>query len=818
MASGNFISNTGTNLNLYVVWSSTSNVDTNKSSVTAKVYMRSYTISGTALTDSYISINGNKKSFAGTSLSKTSSSLTDTLIATHTVSVAHDSDGTKSITIKANLEFNGTVSGKYLSDITASKTVKLDSIPRASALSVPSSVNVYSNLTVTINPASSSHRHKVKFVIDGTTKYTSGYIASGTKTFSYLIPRSWISGTSDKKMTVYLYTYTSSGTSSIGSKTATTTIKVPCSSFTIPTSANTGSAFKITISPDTSPSGSWKHKVGLIIGGTFKHTSDFIVSGTNSYSYTVPPSWLSATDSTTMTVRLYTYNPNSDDDYTARTDKTLTIKVPDSVVPSVTSVTPAIVNGLNGKYVQGKSQVKLTVSAEAGDGSSLSSYIYKGANINNTSSSYTGTSSSKTSSVITATGKQTYSVQVKDKRGRTSASKSTSITVYEHSAPKITSITAQRCLANGTLDDSGTYAKVTVKTTHSSIGGANTATVKLTNNKDSTSTQIISSTNASNTYSGVYSSGFDNQSSYTITATITDSLGATYVRSTTLAATQRVLNIAKYGNGVAVGKLSLVTSSTATPRFECNWDTTFYDDVRIKHSSSRCFEWIRTGIADDVDNDGTNETADIQGQLYVADNGSITCRRRYSTDDGESYTAQGYWQLRNEDMYVNDALTVTGAITTNARFGFNGGYNDHNFNIYGQWADGANHDILVRGTDGLSMGLGWTGGDDYETSLDIRPKKVSIRGETTVQGFRVPEIQKGSVSITPSAANTPTAKIVTFSKAFSSTPAVVANPLTGVPGTYVTGVAAASPSETQVTIYLTRTNTSSTGIQWIAVN
>ena len=203
MASGNFISNTGTNLNLYITWSSTTNVSANTSTVTAKVYMRSYTISGKALADSYITIDGNKKSFAGISLSKTSNSLTDTLLTTHTVTVAHGTDGSKSITIKANLEFNGTVSGKYLSDITASKTVTLDTIPRSSSFTVPSSVNTGSSLTVKITPSSDTFRHQFKFVIDGTTKYTSGYVAAGKTSYSYEIPHDWLPKTTSQKITLY---------------------------------------------------------------------------------------------------------------------------------------------------------------------------------------------------------------------------------------------------------------------------------------------------------------------------------------------------------------------------------------------------------------------------------------------------------------------------------------------------------------------------------------------------------------------------------------------------------------------------------------
>ena len=646
MASGSFSSNTGTNLNLYITWSSTTNVSANTSSVTVNVYSRSYTINGNALADSYVTVNGNTKSLSGISLSQSVSNLTNKLLTTYTVTVPHNADGTKSITIKANVEFNGTVSGVYLSDITASKTVALDTIPRSSSLSVPASVNTGASLTSTITPSSSTFAHKIAFIIDGSFKYTSGFINPGTNTFAY----------------------------------------------------------------------------------------------------TIPHSWLPSVTSVQMTVRLYTYTSTSATDYIARTDKTLTVNVPASIKPAVSALTATIVDGLGGYYVEGKSKVKLTATATAGSGSTLSSYVFGGANISGNSTSVTSTSATVTSSTIKTDGTVTYSVVAKDTRpGRESDPKTTSITVYPYAQPQITSITAQRCLSDGTLDSNGTYAKVTVKTSYSSVNGANKRVLTLYSSKDSyaSGTVVLAATNTANTYSGVYGSGFTATSAYTIRAVITDSYntGTTIQKSAVLKVAERTINIAQYGNGVSIGGLSTVTSPTDGGLFEVNWPTK-----------------------------------------------------------------------------IVSTLNTTGNITTTGSFGNTNTYSAGNFAIYCPWADSANHDLLVRSSDGLTIGLGWVGSDTYTTKLDIRPKQVSIRGETTIQGFRVPEIQKGSVSITPSAANTPTAKIVTFDKAFSGTPAVVANPLTTVLGTYVMGACAANPSETQVTIYLTRTNVSATGVQWIAIH
>ena len=125
MASGSFSSKSYNGFCLYVEWSSTENVSANTSNVTAKVYVKSYSLNASALSGSYITINGNKKSWTKTFSISDSSSIHTTLATTHTVTVPHNSDGTKSITIKANMEFNGTYSGTYISDLTASKTVTL---------------------------------------------------------------------------------------------------------------------------------------------------------------------------------------------------------------------------------------------------------------------------------------------------------------------------------------------------------------------------------------------------------------------------------------------------------------------------------------------------------------------------------------------------------------------------------------------------------------------------------------------------------------------------------------------------------------------
>lgn len=556
MASGSF---TGTTSNTYItpriLWSSTANTSTNKSSLTVRFQLCKSTLSNasTSGTGSWkLTIGSSTYSFSDViTIPANGSYMT---VYSKTVTISHDDDGGKSVAIKVT---GGIPSTTYTST-DLSKTIELDTIPRSSSFSIPSSINTGSSLTVTINPSSSSFRHKVRFYLDDSHNYTSGFIAAGQTSFSYTIPHSWLPKATSKKMTVYLYTYASSG-----------------------------------------------------------------------------------------------------DDYIARISKTITVNVPSNIKPSVSKVTATISGGLDGIYVQGKSKVKLVATATPGNGASITSYIFKGANINGSSTSYTSSSNTKTSSTIQSSGKITYTVAAKDTRGRISDEYPVSINVYAYANPQIKSISAQRCLENGTLDNNGTYAKVTVKISYTPLDGANKRVVKLYNDTDNyvTGTEVIGSDSTSVKYTGVYGDGFSTSQTYTIKAVITDSYntGTNIYKTADLDTAIRTINIAKYGNGVAVGGMSTVAKPDDVGLFECSWP------------------------------------AEMRDKLTVSQN-----------------------------LYLGSHL------------GNNKPYNSNNFAMFCQWKDGENHDMLVRSSDGLTMGLGWVGSSTYPTTLDVRPKTAKFRGDVYI--------------------------------------------------------------------------------------
>ena len=82
----------------------------------------------------------------------------------------------------------------------------------------------------------------------------------------------------------------------------------------------------------------------------------------------------------------------------------------------------------------------------------------------------------------------------------------------------------------------------------------------------------------------------------------------------------------------------------------------------------------------------------------------------------------------------------------------------------------------------------------------------------------MPKIAMGRASVNITEANKPSYVDVVFpSGTFTDTPRVVATPVTSVPGTSILGVGVSEISKTGFTLYVTRANTASTSVDWIAI-
>jgi len=116
--------------------------------------------------------------------------------------------------------------------------------------------------------------------------------------------------------------------------------------------------------------------------------------------------------------------------------------------------------------------------------------------------------------------------------------------------------------------------------------------------------------------------------------------------------------------------------------------------------------------------------------------------------------------------------------------------------------------IMVFGLHGLNINNNKT--NIASASGDVEDSKGYTQIGNTLTQF-------GRISITPSAANVPTAKTVTFPIVFTGVPFINITPISGTVGTQVLGWGVSSSSTTNFVAYLTRTNTTTTSLYWQAI-
>jgi hypothetical protein len=120
---------------------------------------------------------------------------------------------------------------------------------------------------------------------------------------------------------------------------------------------------------------------------------------------------------------------------------------------------PAVFDGL---YIQGKTKVRATLSAEGKYGASIGSYSMKVSGV-----SY-GPDKGYTSGHLADPGSLTVYGYAEDSRGYT-GSASEDITVIGYGSPKIVDVEAKRCDSTGKLSDGGTYLKIKAKRSYTPI-------------------------------------------------------------------------------------------------------------------------------------------------------------------------------------------------------------------------------------------------------------------------------------------------------------------------------------------------------------
>lgn len=255
-----------------------------------------------------------------------------------------------------------------------------------------------------------------------------------------------------------------------------------------------------------------------------------------------------------LTFSIETY---SNSGYTTKvgtsTERKLTLTFPTSLVPTISSVTLSDSNSAIatkfGAYVQHKSKVKVVTSASGVSGSTISS-------IKVTINGVTYTGSSITSGYLSKAGTISISIKATDSRGR-SVSTSKSITVVSYSPPKVNAFTGFRALSDGTEDYNGTYVKMGVNFSISSVGDKNdkSYTIEYKLKSDSTWTNLTSGSEYSLSSNLISDSVFSVDHAYDVRLRVSDYFGSDS-KTIDIPTAFTLLDLRSTGKGIAFGKVS----------------------------------------------------------------------------------------------------------------------------------------------------------------------------------------------------------------------------------------------------------------------
>lgn len=755
----------------------------NTSSITVKCYVttsggsyNNYSPSGKC------TINGTTYSF-----SHSIPANTKTLVYTKTVTVGHNTDGTK--TVSASFTFNTEL---YEGTIKASTSKTLTTIPRATTPSLSaSSVKPGGSITISMPRASSSFDHTLTYSC-GKSSGTIGSNLGTSKTWT--VPTSFITQNPNGNQTCTITCKTYSGSTYIGSKSVSFTVGYyGASTFTL-SGGSVGSSVTASITRNYS---GFTHQVYWKFTGQSSYTSASSSAGT-SLTWTPPASTLYAlipsTTKGTLTVLVRTYYGSTKIGSDAT--KTLTLSVPSSIVPSLTSVSVsegnATVTSLIGAYTQSKSKIKTTINgAKAGSGSSISAYSIT---VKDSAGKTLSTinASSGTSGTITSSGTITITGKVTDKRGRT-ASKSVTVTMLAYTAPTISGVSVTRstdttALVKGTLSAKSLIVSSTEK---------NSIKYKIGYKKIAdTSYTYVTGTSASLSLAlSKTISGLDATSSYDVIVYGGDVFGYTSTYVPITISTAKVPFDFDVKNGkLGIGKIN-ERGSLDVKGHSYTGGNQYVDGLIYTGGKSEVGDGVSGCLL------GGSGNLELVGPVPYIDfhynNSTDDYSTRIISDMAERLLCTSYF-------YANKSIYTYGDYV-----GINRDTSTYGAGIY---SDRSSYAAFYL--DGAS---GWV------SMLKLFASYAQFNKALRVEGDLMPmsriygnAIRSGQVAIM-SIANKYTSLTVTFPEAMAKSPYVQVTAGTTEVGNTVKGVGFASASSTQVNIILYRTNAVNTRVDWLAI-
>ena len=405
-----------------------------------------------------------------------------------------------------------------------------------SAASAPTSVSVtpparYTGETVTVSWSGASGGTGVG--ISRYEVYCNDILVGSTTALSLVVVTPTTAGNAVYKVkTIGTISGYNSG---LSSASATVTVENPRSTGVLNKSSvsmDDTSTITITVMPSNA---AYNHKV---IWYTSSHTvtHNLDVGVTTDTLNPIPLAWCTAypnATSGTANAKLETYNGATK---IGELIYSFTVIVPTTVLPTVSALERAPVDGFTGLYLKGISKATLTATATGAQGSTI-----PGANYAMLGGGGTGNTNPWTTPILTTVGTNAMSVTVTDSRGRT-ATRTENITVTDYVSPAISSVLGERCTSGGTADNDGTCVKIKATLAVTSLSGNNPiALAKVEYRKIGVVTWTLgTNTFLNNTYSVIGNDTVAITDGYEIRILLTDTVGKSSTYITTILPSTRL--------------------------------------------------------------------------------------------------------------------------------------------------------------------------------------------------------------------------------------------------------------------------------------
>lgn len=333
------------------------------------------------------------------------------------------------------------------------------------------------------------------------------------------------------------------------------------------------------------------------------------------------------------------------------------------------------------------------------------------------------------------------------------ATKSSTVSVLAYTAPKISTFSAQRANGLGSADDEGTMALARIKFAVSALGNKNDKSYVVEYKPKSSDTWEQAATGSVYSYDSNMLLNINLNTDASYDLRL--SVEDSFGTTTAFSEVATAFTLLDFHSG---GKgLAFGKVCETEDEIEFDMDANFYRNIQMGG-------WKKT-------NDEKN--------IYIQ-----------STEDAEN--------VHNCKLYGGSGTSPTSI---------------------GCWDSARNHGIwrYLSGTQNLVFDANVkvtraNGGDEFVTSDPVthgsRSGKVHFSNGLLIQW--------GVETITP-VKDTPTAKAVKFSTAYTSIPMVLTTAITTVPGTSVSGDAAANITVSGFDAYVTRNGTTNTSVGWVAI-